>query len=65
MHTYYADIPTTFPIADIDVQLYMSCKSVVYKVESSLYKLKQSLRLCYEKVRKTLEEFGLKQTASC
>lgn len=63
-HVHRDSIPTTFRNGDIDVKLYLSWVSVVYKLKKSLYGLKQTPRPWYEKLKKTLERFGIEQDAS-
>lgn len=48
----------------IDGELYVSCDNAVHKLKKSLYGLKQSARLCFEKLKKMLEEIGFKQHVS-
>lgn len=43
---------------DINAELYRSWEIVVYKLEKSLYGLKKSVRIWFEKLKKALERFG-------
>lgn len=64
-HVHHADITTAYLYVFINEELYMSWDNVFYKLKKCLYGWKQSPRLWYERLKKTLEGFGLKQNISC
>lgn len=62
---HHAYISTVFLNRDINVDLFVSWEDVVYKLKKSLYGLKQSPGLWYEKLKILLQGLGFKQLSSC
>lgn len=62
---HHADILTDFLSGDIDEDLIVEWDGVYYNLNKSLYGLKPSPCLWYDKLKKALEVVGSKQLESC
>lgn len=63
-HVHHTDISTAILNGYIDVDLFVLWDNVLYKLEKSLYRYKQSFRLCYENLTRSLRGFGSNQFSS-
>jgi len=57
-------LSTAFLNGDIDVEIYVEYDGDIYRLLKSLYGLKQSPRLWYEKLTSTLRAYGFEKLAS-